>query len=291
MKSAITKHYLRRLNQLVWGAIVPLFFGLGIASALTNDLSTTDLNVRLQTVHSRLDQVSLTINTLNTNLVQITNAATLELNSLKTEAQTLADQQAALRKTLADLEAQIDTLQKARSVKASKTNAPLNDLQKQIRDAQRELERLAQEEARIQAQAGNQGKTTTLGRTKILGKEMSPLNVAFIKNQVLPVRSPYYREVFDFGGSASIRILPQLGAGESIGQATKLGGCLDLILKDSSPKANYFHFWVSPDSIAAFHAARQFALANQYIYTWSTYNGGSFFPGGDAKVRGAGGAE
>ena len=281
---------------LGWAAAV---LPLCLCAAATPDApaggqQTNELPARLQAAQTRLAKVSGSLNATDRDLSQLTNSVSLDLTALKAQAQMLADQQAVQRKALADLEGQIDLLRKAWQTKPSKTNAPLSDLQKQVKEAQRELERLAQEEARVLAQAGNQATSTTLGRTKILDRDMRPLNVAFIRSRILPVRAPYYQAVMNSGGSSPFRLVPQQGAGELIGQATKLGGCLDLYLKDSSPKSHYFHFWVCPDSIAAFHAARQFALTNKYAYTWSTYDGSSFGVGGAAaatKVRGTGGTK
>jgi hypothetical protein len=241
---------------------------------------------------ARLDSVSNALSMLSTNLVGLSNAAGLDIAMLRTQAQALAEQQAGFKKALAEMDSEIDILRKAQSVKESKTNPPLSDLQNELNTARKELDRLAKEEARLLARTGNKSANPTLGRTRILGKEMVPLYVAFLRGRVLPVRSPYYRTVMDLGSSTPYHLSPEPGAGEMIGQATRLGGCLDLFLKSASPKTNYFHFWVCPDSISAFHAARQFVQANNYTYSWSSYNGGSLFPGGagnSAGVRGAGG--
>jgi Skp family chaperone for outer membrane proteins len=297
MISATTIQFTIRLKKhFGWAAVVlPLCCLCAAAApdAPTDSRSVTDLPARLQAAQTRLEKISGSLNTTDHDLDQLTNNAGLDLDSLKAQAQKLADQQAAQTKTLAELEGQIDILSKAWQTKASKTNAPLSDLQNQVREAQNELNRLAQEEAQILAQAGNQGANATLGRTRILAQDMSPIYVALIKNRVLPMRSPYFQTTLAFSGSSLVQRISPQGVGEAIGQATKLGGCLDLLLKDSNPKTHYFFFWVCPDSIPAFHAARQFALNNKYTYTWTTYDGTSLsVVGGSASnVRGIGGTQ
>jgi hypothetical protein len=69
-------------------------------------------------------------------------------------------------------------------------------------------------------------------------------------------------------GAFVVMFTPRPDGGEAIGKISDGSTALNDVLAGSDPEKRYFYFFVAPDSIDAFSAARKFVKSRGYEYGW-----------------------
>ena len=107
---------------------------------------------------------------------------------------------------------------------------------------------------------------------------MKPIDIKLVKNRVVPGREPFYsftpvqlKLALTGEVVGGVRIT-RVHDGESVGNAVKPGGLLDILLNKADPKQSYFRLLVCADSIAGFPVVAEAVSKRGFAYSWDTSN-------------------
>lgn len=261
----VVSQHLAGVQRFGGAALLSVLLGFSAAFEAESAEPSSGTANRLAAAQARLSKVENDLAALQSALARLgRNGNLAEAEALRKKLENLSSEYATALRDAEELRARIEVLRKAMSATNVPTITSLAELTTRLAAAKAELDRKAKEDANLQAKVNGGKKSDGLGVFKPMADDMRPVGVFLVKNQVVPVKSPYFLGE-SWGG---IRVAVRKKDGEPIGQSLRLGGMLESMARDADPKTQYFHFLVCSDSISAFDAAVKFVRKNNFRYVW-----------------------